>query len=386
MAEATHVAATVANSSNGGPDGRVAEQHSASGRGALADHHDRGGDRRLQDREPAEHRGLGEQVGVVDNPTACSRWKMGRSPTRSRIVRAVPMNAAAGISRLSICADSSGVPACGAGDMKSVVAGHRQGQRAQDERQQRQEDEIGAVGDHQADLPAGDRRDLAPHAGVNRFAEAARLVGLVRQIPLGPLFGLVLVQEAAVGFVGVGAHLGEDLGPVGGAHRPTDLVGRAAVGRLAAGSHQQHLVADVQVGQQCVTTITTRPASANWRSIVMTWLIQRRIQTRGRLVEDQQRRPGQQLERHRGAFALSAGQLVDAGIGVLGQVEFFEHLGYDLGAVGFAGVRRQPQLRGVAQRLVDRQLAMHHVVLRDHADPAAQRCVLGVNVVALEGH
>lgn len=40
-----------------------------------------------------------------------------------------------------------------------------------------------------------------------------------------------------------------------------------------------------------------------------------------------------------------------------------EHLGDDPGAVGLSGVGRQPQLGGVAQRLVDGQLAMHDVVL-----------------------
>ena len=114
-------------------------------------------------------------------------------------------------------------------------------------------------------------------------------------------------------------------------------------------------------------------------------VVQRRIQARGRLVEDQQGRPGEQLEGHRGAFALTAGQLVDPGVGVLGQVEFLEYLRDDLGAVGFAGVGRQPQFGGVAQRLVHRQLAVHDVVLGDHADPAAQRRVFGMDVVTLEG-
>ena len=72
---------------------------------------------------------------------------------------------------------------------------------------------------------------------------------------------------------------------------------------------------------------------------------------------------------------MPAGELVDPGVGVLGQVEFLEDLGDDLGAVGFAGVGRQPELGGIAQRLVHRQLPVHDVVLRDHPDPAAQRCV-----------
>ena len=112
--------------------------------------------------------------------------------------------------------------------------------------------------------------------------------------------------------------------------------------------------------------------------------VQRRIQAGGRLVEEQQRRLGQQFQRDRRAFALPAGELVDAGVGVLGQVEFLEHLRDDLGAFLFAGVRRQSQLGGVTQRLVDRQLPVHHVVLRDHPDSAAHRRVLGVDVVALE--
>ena len=101
-------------------------------------------------------------------------------------------------------------------------------------------------------------------------------------------------------------------------------------------------------------------------------VVQRRIQTRCRLVEDQQRRPGQQLERDRRPFALPTGQLVHPGIGVLGQVELFEDVGDDLGAIALGGVGWQPQFGGVAQRLVDRQLAVHDVVLGDHADSAAQ--------------
>ena len=114
-------------------------------------------------------------------------------------------------------------------------------------------------------------------------------------------------------------------------------------------------------------------------------VVQRGVQARRGFVEDQQRRSGKQFERHRGALALTAGQLVHPGVAVFGQIELFEHLRDDLGAVGFVGVGGQPQFGGVAQRLVHRQLAVHDVVLGDHADPAAQRRVLGVQVVAFEG-
>ena len=114
--------------------------------------------------------------------------------------------------------------------------------------------------------------------------------------------------------------------------------------------------------------------------------VQRRVQPGGRLVEDQQRRSGEQFQGHRGAFTLTAGELVHPGFGVFGQLEFLEDLGHDLLSVGFAGVGWQPQFGGVAECLVDRELAVHHVVLGDHPDPAAHRRVLGVDVVALEGH
>ena len=55
-----------------------------------------------------------------------------------------------------------------------------------------------------------------------------------------------------------------------------------------------------------------------------------------------------------------------------GHLEFLEHLRDDLAAVLFRGVGRQPQLGRINQRLVHRQLAVHHVVLRHHPDPGPQ--------------
>ena len=114
--------------------------------------------------------------------------------------------------------------------------------------------------------------------------------------------------------------------------------------------------------------------------------VQRGIQARGGLVEDQQRRTGQQFHRHRGAFALATGEPVDSCLRVRRQLEFVEHLRDHLAPILLGGVRRQPQLGRVAQRLLDGELAMHDVVLRHHADTTAQRRVLGVDVVPLERH
>ena len=51
----------------------------------------------------------------------------------------------------------------GDGHAEADVARHRQRQHAHDERQERQEDEVPAVGDDQPDLAPGDRRELPSH-------------------------------------------------------------------------------------------------------------------------------------------------------------------------------------------------------------------------------
>ena len=135
-----------------------------------------------------------------------------------------------------------------------------------------------------------------------------------------------------------------------------------------------------------MTTSTTRPASASWRSIVMTCRSSAGSRPEvgsSRISSDG---PVSSSSRHRRAFALTAGQLVDAGVGMPGHLEFLEHLRDDLRTVGLIGVRWQPQFGGIHQRLVDGELAVHHVVLGHHADAGPQRGVLGVDVVAFERH
>ena len=75
--------------------------------------------------------------------------------------------------------------------------------------------------------------------------------------------------------------------------------------------------------------------------------VQCRIQSRGGLVEHQQRRAGQQLQGDRHTFALPAGQFVDAGRGVGGQLEFLEYLCDHSPSIAVGGVGGHPQFRGV---------------------------------------
>ncbi len=65
---------------------------------------------------PAKTKTLANMYAVVDNPTACSRRKIARSPMRARIVRAVPMKMAPTLSSTRICPGSLGAsPPCIAG-------------------------------------------------------------------------------------------------------------------------------------------------------------------------------------------------------------------------------------------------------------------------------
>ncbi len=71
---------------------------------------------------------------------------------------------------------------------------------------------------------------------------------------------------------------------------------------------------------------------------------------------------------------------------MVGQLEFVENPVHDRLAVRLAGIRRKAQASSIIERLADRQLAMHHVVLGHDTDARPQRRVLGVHVVAVESH
>ena len=142
---------------------------------------------------------------------------------------------------------------------------------------------------------------------------------------------------------GVGGDAGEQVGPVGAAQRGADLVCWPAVGGLAAGGQKQHLITDVQMGQAVGPPSVGQPAQHGHHLA-----IQRRIQPGGRLIEDEQRRPGQQFHCHRRAFALPAGQPINASVGMTGQLQLLQHPIHRGGALLGAGLR-QPQLRGESQ-------------------------------------
>lgn len=114
-------------------------------------------------------------------------------------------------------------------------------------------------------------------------------------------------------------------------------------------------------------------------------LVESRVETRGRLVEEEQRRTGEQFHRHRRPFALSAGQAADPGAGVLGEPEFGDRL-LDAGdPLGGPQVGREAQLRGIPQRLAHAQLTVDQVVLGDDADLVAHDGIMPMDIEALIG-
>ena len=266
------------------------------------------------------------------------------------------------------------------GRSQAGAAGHRQRQHAEHEREHRQEREVAAVGGDQPGLAAHQRHDLAPRAGSRRLSQRRRAGGRRRPARGRGMAGQIRAMRA----VGIGADAGEDVGPVGAAHHRPDLRGRVGEGGLAAGGQQQDLVAHPDVGQR-VRDDDDHPAGVGEPAQHRHHLtVQRRVEARRRFIEDQQRRAGQQFHRHRCALALPTGQLVDASVLVRGQLQLVEHPLDHLPAIIGGGVRWQPQFGGEVQRLLDGELAVHHVVLGHHPDPRAHRRVLGVDVVAVE--
>ncbi len=103
----------------------------------------------------------------------------------------------------------------------------------------------------------------------------------------------------------------------------------------------------------------------------------------GRLVEEEQRRLGQQLQGHADPLALAAGEAVDGLPGALLQAQLADHLVDPFPALGLGGVLREAQLGGVGEGAADGQLGVQDVVLRDQADALAQLGVVAVEVAAV---
>ncbi len=113
--------------------------------------------------------------------------------------------------------------------------------------------------------------------------------------------------------------------------------------------------------------------------------VQRRIQAGRRLVQAEQRRFGQQLERHRRPFALATGERVDALVRTLAEAEHRDDLVHARMPLLARHVVGEAKRGGETQRGTHGQLPMQDVVLRHHADAVAEFGVLVIKVSAVVG-
>ena len=171
---------------------------------------------------------------------------------------------------------------------------------------------------------------------------------------------------------GLGLESLEHLGPVGLAEVPQAVGRRPEERHLAAGHEDEQPVAQVEVGHAVRHHDDRAAVVRQLGHLLHDRLVQSGVQARGRLVQEQQRRLGQQFQRDVDALLLAAGQRRGPGVGVRGQRQLGEHLVDPALALLLAGVAREAQLGGELQCTPHRQLGMQDVLLRHQADPVPQ--------------
>jgi hypothetical protein len=178
----------------------------------------------------------------------------------------------------------------------------------------------------------------------------------------------------------------EHLGPAGQAEIAQALIGRAVEGHLPPRDQDQQTVAVVEVGHAVRDDDHRSAVVGQVPHLFHDRLVQAGIQAGGRLIEEQQRRLGQQFLRDVDPLELPAGQAVRPRVRVLGQAELGHHL-VDAGvALGGLGVRREAELGRVLQRAAGRQLRMQHAFLRHQADAVPELGVVPVQVPVVVQH
>jgi hypothetical protein len=110
-----------------------------------------------------------------------------------------------------------------------------------------------------------------------------------------------------------------------------------------------------------------------------------RVEPGRRLVEEQQRRPRQQLHGDARPLALATGEIADRDVLSTGQAESVDHIGHDVLDVETRRASREPQPGRVSQRLVQGQFEVDDVVLGDATDRLLVRtCGRAIDAVDLD--
>ncbi len=216
------------------------------------------------------------------------------------------------------------------------------------------------------DLPRRGRRPAPVHRGQDELLVPGRTPVLPR-----PVTARLGVERL------------EDLCPARLAEVLQAVLRRPEVGDLPARHQDQQPVADIQVGDAVRDHDDGAAVLGEAGHHLHDRLVEPGVQARGRLVQEQQRRLGHQLQRDVDPLLLAAGQPVGAGFRVWREGEFRQHLVHAAVAFGLARVPREPQFRGITKRAAGRQLRVEDVFLRDKPDPVPQLGVVLVQVAVV---
>ncbi|SCF76177.1 hypothetical protein GA0115255_105493, partial [Streptomyces sp. Ncost-T6T-2b] len=173
---------------------------------------------------------------------------------------------------------------------------------------------------------------------------------------------------------------GEDVGPAGVAEEVQRFLRRTEVGDGTAGRHHEELVADRQLGDRVRDHEHRAAVVGEAAQQLHDIAVHARVEAGGRLVQEDQRRLGEQLQGDRDALALAAGERGDLLVLVDVELELGEDLGDPGLALGLGGVRGEAELGRVLEGLGDGQFLVQDVVLRDQTDALAQLGELLVQV------
>ena len=175
----------------------------------------------------------------------------------------------------------------------------------------------------------------------------------------------------------------EHLCPACLAEVPQAVAGRAVEGHPAARDQHEQAVTHVQVNHAVRDddhgpAVLGQPAHQLHHG-----LVQPGVQAGRGLVQEQQGRLGEQLERHVDPLLLAARHGRGPGVAVRGERKLVDDLIHPALTFRPGGVTGKPQLGSVTERPLRLELVVQDVVLRDQADPVPQLRVVGVQVAVV---
>ena len=151
------------------------------------------------------------------------------------------------------------------------------------------------------------------------------------------------------------------------------LGGRADEGWLAAAAHADDLVAKLRHVRQGVSDDNDgHPVVGQASKQAHDLPVGALVQPAGNLVEQQQAGAVENLTGQAGAFLLPAAERADALVEPIEEIDAARRLVHCRVALGSGGIRRQPKLCRVVERLAHVSCSCEHVLLRHEGDVLSQ--------------